>query len=123
MYFKIMILLLWSCLDFLLFRWSRLGLIEYFFTPVIVAGLIALVILLFSKTGDVKAPSWRSLFVIGILVKLALFHWYIIPFVYDFHQREEWLLEAMHNAVSLLFQSMLLLLFLALGRSKPKTEG
>jgi hypothetical protein len=122
MLFKVMIGLCWLSLDIWIFSWSRSGLVSYFFAPAVVGTGIAVVILGLSKCGGYRSLSWQSLLATGVVVKLALFHWYIIPFVYNFNQRDEWLLEAFHNALSVILQSTVLLVTIAALRINRKPE-
>jgi hypothetical protein len=103
-------LILWLASEILLFRFSRTGVPQYaimlFVVPIALAGLLFVT---WRFEARFQLTSWE-IFRAGLWSKLISFHWYVIPVVYNFRQRDEWLLEIGHQVLTLMVQFAVIVL-------------
>lgn len=103
-------LALWLASDILLFRFSRSGIPQYAVMLFVVpAALAALLLVTWGLEPRLRLSAWE-IFRAGLWSKLISFHWYVIPVVYHFEQRSEWLLEIGHQAVTFAVQFAIIVL-------------
>jgi len=105
-------LVLWLAWDIALFRFSRSGLFHY--TSVVVGlpvALAAVLTLIWRLEPCLSFGGWQ-IFRLLLWSKLMLFHWYVIPIVYRFNQRDDWMLEIGHHVLALVVQFPMTLLAL-----------
>lgn len=114
---KLFLLIAWVTCDILLFRFSREGYAQYAGTLLGVPLVLSAAMLLTWHYSSAMALGSWEVFQFGLWSKLISFHWYVIPIVYNFQQREDWPLEIGHHALALLVQVSIVLSFLRLGRS------
>lgn len=104
------VLALWLASDVLLFRFSRAGIPQYAIMLFVVPSALAAVLLVtWRYESRLQLGPWE-IFRVGLWSKLISFHWYVIPVVYHFDQRDEWLLEIGHQVVTFTVQFAVIVL-------------
>lgn len=103
-------LTLWLVTDISFFRMSREGFANYLFMLFGIPALVGLVLIAVWRADRKLILLKREVVWIGVCSKLISFHWYVIPFVYGFEQRDEWILEIWHQVITLTCQVSVLLL-------------
>lgn len=117
-------LALWLASDVLLFRFSRAGIPQYAIMLFVVpAALAAVLLVTWHYEPRLQLSPWE-IFRAGLWSKLISFHWYVIPVVYHFEQRDDWLLEIGHQIVTFTGQfAVIVLLGYLFQKSRAKSNA
>lgn len=100
----------WLVTDIGFFRTSRQGILPYLLMLFVVPAVMALPSLAAWRVQRRLALTRGEIIWVGVWTKLVLFHWYVIPFVYCFEQREDWVLEVWHQLITLICQAGVVIL-------------
>jgi len=122
---RLVVFIVWIGVEISTYLPSRQSLLLYLIQPLFAAMLVAGVVVSLGRRNAAGQLCLLDICLTGALVMLAKFHWYVLPFVYHFELKTDWLLEAYHHAFLYLLEIAVITFILRMHRrcASRRREG